>query len=418
MLGFIWRFFCSMFDVRALARLIWGRPLFDVAFITNMRDETDLRRFLGNHRPSCGHFSGPRVRIRGIAGRTRALVVTASALSRAHPDYTNNIDAAKRMFRAAAMWAKKRGARAVLLAGSTKHLFDGDEGGKASSLKEAFPDTLFTIGDNGTSLLLLRDCLRAVLSAGLGRDSRIAVIGPDGLIGSLVIKELHKQGYRKIIGVHPEAGLRRLEGIRSRYRIEACHELHQMGQVDAIVACTHREELRLKADLIVGEGIRKRGRKLLVVDVSEPHNFSRTEYEKCKEYAVRIDGGNAWSPHLKYVLGALSYRLLRHSKGVIFGCFAETMALSWAMKKGDWNICGKDLRNQDWLEVSESNMKIIAELFRKVGFDIPPRPLCFGKPIDRISLDLPGAAEPATAETRTGVTAAEALGTAQSIAQM
>ena len=75
----------------------------------------------------------------------------------------------------------------VLLAASTKRLF-GDDG---RALKERFPQILFTIGDNGTVSLLLRETLRAVAKSELRPDqSRIAVLGPYGLLGTHMVRSL------------------------------------------------------------------------------------------------------------------------------------------------------------------------------------------------------------------------------------
>jgi len=98
------------------------------------------------------------------------------------------------------------------------------------------------------------------------------------------------------------------------------------------VACTHSKEIRLTADMV--ELIRKRDKKLLVVDVAEPSNLKYREFQKCKGVVIRQDAGNAYNSRLKYVLGAISYKMFSLTQGVTFGCFAEAMSIMSALKRG------------------------------------------------------------------------------------
>ena len=86
---------------------------------------------------------------------------------------------------------------------------------------------------------------------------------------------------------------------------------------------------------------------------------------------TRQDAGNAYSKELTYVLGAFSYKKLSLSKGVVFGCFAEAMAIASMIKKDKY-----DARN--WFGVNTSNIKIVADMFDKVGLNVPT-PRSFGE---------------------------------------
>lgn len=136
----------------------------------------------------------------------------------------------------------------------------------------------------------------------------------------------------------------------------------------------------MTADII--DRIRRKDRRLLVIDVAEPSNLTKDEFKRCNGNVIRQDAGNAYSPNLKYVLGALSYRMFRLTRGVTFGCFAEAMSLASALKRGEEWI--KDI---DWLRVNEDNMKRVEEMFTRDGFTIPS-PRCFGKPVESFSLEI------------------------------
>lgn len=355
----------AVLDWRTLLRSIKGQPTIDVVFITNMRDEVDRRRFLGRWKPPHGHFNGPRYWFGNIAGRTRALDVTAADLA------TNEgRKKAKAAFLAATQWAHDRGARVVLLAAGTKRLFG--MGGKC--LKDLFPDMLFTIGDNGTAALLCGEILNALDRADLEpHASRICVIGPTGILGKTVVAQLLRDGY-KVVGLSARGAV---------VGTGACTNIHHVGQVDAVVACTHAENVCLDREAV--DFLHREGRKLLVIDVSEPSNMDYSTYRRCRDVVVRQDAGNAYSPSLRYVLGAVSYALFRLSRGVTFGCFAEAMVIAAEVVRGN----GTAMRKVDWFNVSDDARRLVAGLFIQHGFGIPT-PRCFGKPVESFDLRIEG----------------------------
>lgn len=372
-LGWIWRALVAVLDWRTHLRRLTLRPIIDVVFVTNMRDLIDRLLFLGNWRPAFGHFNGPRYWLGGkVAGRTRALDITADEMRT-----IKGRRKARELFISATQWAEKRGARVILLAAGTKRLFEGRE---LEELKAMFPKMIFTIGDNGTVLLLVEETLRALKNAGLGRGCRIGVLGPYGFLGEVMTKKLVSLGY-EVVGLGPNPG--GLEHVGKEYGIATCQSFVQMGKVDAVVACTHSEDASLTAERV--EQIRWSNRKLLVVDVAEPSNLRYKEYQKCKKVVIRQDAGNAYSPRLKYVLGAISYRMFRLTRGVTFGCFAEALSIASALKRG--GRTSELVGLIDWLTVDDSKMEIVKKMFEMEGFGIPS-PRCFGKPVESFNLAL------------------------------
>jgi 3-deoxy-D-manno-octulosonic acid (KDO) 8-phosphate synthase len=186
-------------------------------------------------------------------------------------------------------------------------------------------------------------------------------------------------GYN-VVGIG--ANLKRLSEIKRKYNIPVFSSFHEATQVDAVVACTHSDKVRITADNV--DFLRKIDKKLLVVDVAEPSNLKKSEFKKIADKVIRIDSGNAYSPRLKYVLGAISYRLFRLSRGVTFGCFAETLAIGRALQQG------KVMNEIDWFSVMDSNMEIVKNLFEESngkGFRIPS-PRSYGKLVKNFDLDL------------------------------
>lgn len=368
MLVKMWRFFVVLFDWRELLRKLRTQALVDAVFVTNMRDEIDRRRCRGKWTPPEGHLNFARLLLKGIAGRTRVIDSVTEDLLNSH-----GRKRAKEQFVSAVSWAENNGAKVVLLAASTKRLF-GEDGG---TLKKRFPRLIFTIGDNGTALLLIKETLRALEKSGLRPGkTRIAVLAPYGILGRAVTEALCKKGYT-LVGAGPNVSA--LAKLASEFNIETVGAFEDMGKVDAVIACTHSEKIRLTAGNVAL--IRREGRKLLVVDVAEPSNLTEEEYQKCRDVVVRQDAGNAYSPKLKYVLGAITYRIFRLTRGVTFGCFAETLALAAALKRGE------SFDNIEWFTVSGPNMELVARLFEAGGFTAPA-PRCYGKKLTSFELEI------------------------------
>lgn len=364
MLGLIWQFFVAILDWR-----LFFRRKFEVVFITNIRDEIDKNRFLGSRVPRLGHFNGPRYWFRGVSGRTRAIFSLTEDIMKHRTQAVAKTQATQ-----AIEYVNARGAKVVLLAASTKRLF-GEDG---AELKTMFPSLVFTIGDNGTFFLLLSEVLRAFSKAGIKEGDRVCVICPYGFLGSLMTQYLTARKY-KIVGLG--SSLSRLLKSKEEYGIEIATSFDDVGRVDAVIACSHSAAVRLNADNI--EKIRNRNRKLLVVDVAEPSNMTKQEYLKVKDFVVRQDAGNGYSPFLKYVLGFVTYRMFRLTRGVAFGCFMEALAIGKALKDNPSN----DVKSLNLFEVNDQNLNVISNLFDKYEIMVPD-PRCFGKKVKSFDLDL------------------------------
>lgn len=379
MLSNLWRLLLALFDLRALARLLTGRPTVDVVFITNLRDEAERWRFFGGWLPPQGHADGPRIYLNGVAGRVRGIYVTAEEMLA-----KEGRKKAKQQFIAATEWAERHGARVVLLAASTKRLFGRD----GRELKERFPNLLFTIGDNGTAHMLAADVFRALAAArlpprGVCAGARILVIGPYGILGEHMTRELVQAGYR-VVGYG--ANTAELAETARQFGIQTESNIDAVGKVDAVVACTHSQAAKLSPACVAK--LRRPERKLLVVDVAEPANLDMDSYARCRHWVVRQDAGNAYAQGLRYVLGPLSWSKLLLSRGVVFGCFAEALTLYHAI----YHNARVELAGEDWFAVDIRRQAAIAAAFAEAGFSVP-LPRCFGKKAGSYELALPAAAQ-------------------------
>lgn len=366
----LWRALCLLADWRGHLRYLTGRPLIDVAIITNVRDDAERYLFWGAFRPRSGHANGARIYLNGVAGRVRGIDVTAAELMT-----REGRQRGRALFMEAVRWSHARGARVVLLAASTKRLFGRD----GAALKAAFPDVLFTIGDNGTALLLCHDVQRALRQAGLYPGARVLVVGPYGILGTEVCRFLLGQGYQ-VAGFGTTRAL--LDEFGQRFPAVALHhEVRTVGEVDAVVACTHSAGAKL--DLPAIAQLRRARRKLLVIDVAEPANLDAEAYAACRAVVVRQDAGNASSPLLHFVLGRLSSDMLKLAERTVFGCFAEALTLHHAI----YSEQQYQRLNQDWFDVNDANMSVLSQSFQSVGVAVA-MPHCFGLPVTQFNLTL------------------------------
>ncbi|MDT8997902.1 hypothetical protein RQP53_01280 [Paucibacter sp. APW11] len=368
MLATLWRALLAVCDVRRALRLLTDKPRLDVVFVTNIRDEAERRRFFSASANRMQHASGPRMHLGGVAAQVRGINFTAEEMvSR------EGRKKAKLVFIEAVKWAEAQGARVVLLAASTKRLFGRD----GAELKALFPKLVFTIGDNGTAQLLCADIDRAIEQSGLKRlRPRILVIGPYGILGSAVSRHLMKAGH-EVVGFGSTPKL--LNDFAAETGMKVCHELREAGHFDMVVACTHSAEAKLTLEQV--QWLRRAQRKLLVVDVAEPANLDAPTYARCRSAVLRQDAGNGHSPLLRYVAGPLSWSKLQLSRGTVFGCFAEAMALYHAIYREHSPVA----LTRDWFVVDERNTALVREAFASLQIGLPA-PHCFGRPVHSFDL--------------------------------
>jgi len=329
-----------------------------VVFISNFRDNSERQKYLIRSQIGSEFIDGFRINMGEVYGRLKIINTDTHELLT-----TKGRRKAKKQFLSATKWAVDNGAKVVLLAASTKRLF----GREAKELKEKFPNIVFTIGDNGTAHLLICDTLNAIERNGISKEQgKIVVLGAYGILGEAMVEALSSWNY-KIIAVGDN--VTRLQEIEKRYEVEINTTINNLTNVDLVVACTHKKELQLNGNII--QAIRPKERKLIIIDVAEPANLSKEEYRKNREFVIRQDAGNAYSKDISYVLGAFSYKKLSLSKGVIFGCFAEAMAIASIIKNDEYI-------SKNWFEVNSINMKSIANVFDNLNIDVPT-PRCFGE---------------------------------------
>lgn len=363
--GFTVKFFrvlLIVFDWRRGLRFFPRKSPLDVVMVSNFRDQVDVVKFGYRGKTLPDVLKWIRFHWNGIASQLFMIgVLTEDLLQR------EGIKKGQHHFSEAIRNPIRKGTGVVLLAANTKRIF----GKNAAKLRNEFPDTIFTIGDNFTSLNLCQEVERTICITGLV-NPRVLVVGPSGHLGGDVVKWLINRGYQ-VIGLGSDE--KRAKKAEDELKIPIVTKFSDIGRVDIVVTCTHVNRSKLSAV----DSIRFPGRKLVVVDVCEPPNLDQDTYKAFSDKVIRVDAGNGYSKKLKYVLEPLGYNILRLSKNMAWGCFCEAMII--AKHKDD-----PEVASANWLEVNETNKRIISKYF-EADFGLSPKPLCFGRRVKNFSLE-------------------------------
>jgi len=331
-----------LLDWRCHLRFFSGKLRYDAACITNLETSAQ-KEFMGLHHREVAN--GLRFSLGSSLGRYVLINQSAKDIDR---DKTE----ARILSRRAIEGAVTNGAKVVLFAASLKRIFSSEE---LREFRWEFPGVTFTLGDNGTVWSLLCEVFRAVEELGLNSDSKILITGPNGLLGSVVRFILEKHGYSNLI-------------LASAY---GENPFEQAVGVELVIACSHRDRVRLTADVL--KKIAHPIRGVLVIDPCRPAALVEREFLKCPPGVVkRRDAGNTYNPRIRYIfpLGAeVILRQLGLSNSRLLGCFSEAIALA-GEKRGD-------LEGIDFLSVNCGALGLIERVFPQKGFEVSP-PTNFG----------------------------------------
>jgi hypothetical protein len=230
------------------------------------------------------------------------------------------------------------------------------------TLRDRYPDVLFTNGDNGTSFLLIEEVKKIMEKAGIAKNfGKVGILGA-GLLGTDVLNYLLSQNLNdnqiNIVSLYSSEVK---ESIGSR-KINVFEDLKDIEtNIDLMICCTSNK--LLSADMVDVLGVK------YVLDVSVPPAFVEDEYFKTKNIH-RQDSGNAYNPDLKYYFDP---DILDLSPYNMFGCFAEATSLAYNYDEKFFEI--------DLFTVNDKTKKIVSVLFEKANFSTHPRPLCFGREV-------------------------------------
>ncbi len=295
----------------------------------------------------------------------------------------------------------------LLLAASTKRLFgkdielrvnwEGISDNNGFTLQELYPELLFTNGDNGTAIVLEMEinsilekeniipekenlcnhlnnghqCSGSVVINGLGllgTNSLLHLIENQFCDKQVIVISNHSKDLDNIIGRKDVKVFSHISKIQDH----CC--MGSKNHVKMIVNCTHHP-----AQMITAENIShiQNGQKVNVIDVAIPYGFPEEEFLKCHN-VYRQDGGNAFIENgLNFWFNPAMCGL---KENVLYGCFAESVALSLYLKENPEAI--NNIRELDFFNVNTQAKFFIKGLFDKHGIGIAETPFNFNKRIE------------------------------------
>jgi predicted amino acid dehydrogenase len=234
------------------------------------------------------------------------------------------------------------GAKVILLAASTKRLF-----GNGSELKAMFPDTLFTIGDNGTALAFLRQI--DYVTKNISIDSPILVLGA-GFLGETAISHLKRKGYQKVIIISRH----KIKGSTLKYHYTSIDEYRHSVDFEGasiMLVCAHNHDVQTEQlDALIRE-------RLIILDVAVPKAIPLSIISSLNGKVKRFDGGDFEIKNLK--LNFTPQHAGLNFEGEFYGCFTESLLLALSNYKG----------NSDFFQVSDSNMDVINTILKQYNND-------------------------------------------------
>jgi hypothetical protein len=276
----------------------------------------------------------------------------------------------------------------VLLAASTKRLFgkeielkvawDGHLDNSGFTLRELYPEILFTNGDNGTAAILNMEIESIIQKAEIISQNNAVIINGLGLLGLDSLEYLLEKNLfdeQIIVISNHTKDLKELVQNRNINVFSSIPEIKvsDIDRIRAIVNCTHNP-----TSLITAENLKyiQNGQTIHVVDVAVPYGFPEEEFNQCHNI-FRQDGGNA------YIEDGLDFffnpELCGLTENVLYGCFAETVAISTYLKENPEEI--EYIRTLDLFNVNKKTKDFVKELFKKYGIGIAPIPFNFNKRI-------------------------------------
>ena len=309
-----------------------------IANSTSQANRLDLIKFLGE--PHDGFFNPLKFHFEGMAGEIIALdiqpneVLSKSGMIKAK-EYALN----------AVAYLVSRGVKVICFTASTKRL----PGKSGKEVKAAYPDIVFSIGDNATmiSYLSLIDKFSENLNVEV---DNVACLGA-GFLGVSSVEDLVTKGFKNISLITEQ----KLSDLPES--VKTFDSLDSLGVNNKLfLSCSHKYELN---PLVLRNKLAKQA---VILDAAVPPGISREVY-RALVGIKRYDAGDFFLDDIIYHFPP---KILSFPKaGFWFGCFTEAVVLARAIERGT------DLSAFNFFEVNDFNLQLLRSLLSRHKFSVP-----------------------------------------------
>ncbi|MBH9575911.1 hypothetical protein [Inhella proteolytica] len=269
---------CHLSDLPGHWRALSSQPRLDVLSLRPLEDEGERSRCFSANSARRSHARAARWAWQGVRAQQRVINITRAELgSRAGRSLAQQACAD------AIAQAQRQGVRVVQFSAELRRLFGAD----SSLLKQRFPGLLFCNGDNAAALLLLEDVQRALGQAFAGSQApiRVLLLGSDSALAQALQDGLRSQGAVVL-------GCTAAEAARGHLRT--------LAPVDAVVVCSADPALHL--DLARVHQLRRRQRRLLVIDGVAPPSMDAATRAACGDWVLHQQASRVQLPGLRWGL--------------------------------------------------------------------------------------------------------------------
>jgi len=256
---------------------------------------------------------------------------------------------AKKAMLGAVKYLAERGVKIICFTASTKRL----PGRNGQEVKKLYPEMIFSIGDNATTISYLSLIDFYLNQPGkINPNDNVVCLGA-GFLGLESINRLLKNGHSKNITLVSE---QKLNGLGEQINI--INSLAKLpNDIKMFMSCSHKYELcpqsfknHLHAEAII-------------LDVAVPPGISREVYESLPKSVSRFDAGDFFLKKVDYKFPAKI--LTFPAVGFWFGCFTEAIMLGIAIENGE------NLKNFNFFEINREAQELLIRYLRNEEISIP-----------------------------------------------
>ncbi len=310
-----------------------------IANSTSPSNRLDLIAELGE--PNQGFFNPLKFSFRGFQGEIIALDIQPNEVL----EKKGMIKAKHFMFNALE-YLVARGVKIVCFTASTKRL----PGKFGQDVKKLYPDMIFSIGDNATTISYLTTIDHFAKNFCPEID-QVACLGA-GFLGLISVKYLADRGFENINLVTEQKLSGLLEGIKIFSSLEDLPEKNVL-----FLSCSHKYDI----DPAVLQ--KKLAPNAVILDVAVPPGVKLEVFNRLNSDTKRFDAGDFFLEEIKYDFPS---KILNFpAVGFWFGCFTEAVLLGLAIESGE------DFRERNFFEVTEDNLSLLRSLLAKEELSIP-----------------------------------------------
>ena len=295
--------------------------------------------------PRDGFFKPLKASFTSVTGETIVVLIFALDIMPNDILSPSGMAKAKQCMLAVLEYIAKKNISVVAFTASTKRL----PGKSGQEVKNMYPNTIFTIGDNGTLYSLLQSvnhCLKFI-----DKKANIACLGA-GFLGEPVIRHLITEGCSNV-SVITQQYLPEFDG-----KVKIFKSIDEMpGDIKLFLSCSHKYVINPKIfkNLISENGV--------ILDVAVPPGINLEVFSALPKSVQRYDAGDYYLDdiHIKFPVKILNFPNPRFW----FGCWTETIMIALA------KLAGENLDQYDFFNINAANQELIIRYIKQEKISIP-----------------------------------------------